>query len=292
MKNKSLPIFLFLGLIFAFTSRQKTEITANEAAIRLIVRSDDIGFCHTANEACMEVFTNGISRTVEIMAPTPWFMEAVRLLKTQPKYDVGIHLVLTSEWENLRWRPLTHAPSLVDADGYFPQFIWQNKNLPQSDYLNKYKINLAEVEAEFRAQIKLVKKYLPNQISHLSAHMGCNHANKEITVLVNQLAIEYKLPIELPIKTLAVEGFSGNTKSPAQKEVDLIKILQNLTPGTHYLVEHPGHDSGDMKTVGHVGYENVAIDREGVTRAFTSEKVKKVIRERGIELLSIGDILK
>jgi len=260
--------------------------------IRLIVRSDDIGFCHTANVACMEVFSNGISRSVEIMAPAPWLMEAIKMLQTQPKYDVGVHLVLTSEWENLRWRPLTHAPSLVDKDGYFPQFIWENKNLPQSDYLLKHSINLKEVEAEFRAQIELIMRYLPNQTSHLTAHMGCSNANKEITDLVSRLSIEYKLPISLPIKTVPIKGFSGANKSPEQKEQELIKVLESLVPGTHYLVEHPGYDGGDMKTIGHVGYENVAYDREGVTRAFTSEAVKKIIKDRNIQLLSIGEVLR
>lgn len=283
MKYSSFLLVLLLGFFF------KMEVSAQ--AIRLIVRSDDIGSCHTANRACMDVFTNGISKSVEIMAPTAWFLEAAKMLQQQPKYDVGVHLVLTSEWENIKWRPLTHAPSLVDADGYFPPFVWENKNLPQSDYLLKRSVNLAEVEAEFRAQIELVKKYLPHA-SHLSAHMGCNHANKEITALVDKLAAEYKLPINLPIQTIDFKGFSGANKTPQQKEQDLIKVLSELSAGTHYLVEHPGYFEGDMKGLGHKGYEEVALDRAGVTQAFTSEKVKKVIKERGIQLLSIGEVLK
>ncbi|WP_052308883.1 ChbG/HpnK family deacetylase [Runella slithyformis] len=69
----------------------------NPAEIRLIVRSDDIGFCHTANEACMKVYTDGISRSVEIPAIVPWFMKAVKMLKARPEYDVGVHLCLTAE---------------------------------------------------------------------------------------------------------------------------------------------------------------------------------------------------
>jgi chitin disaccharide deacetylase len=46
-----------------------------------------------------------------------------------------------------------------------------------------------------------------------------------------------------------------------------------------------------MKGVGHEGYENVAYDREGVTRAFTSAAVKKVIAERNIKLISIKEAL-
>lgn len=279
---KAFFLFLFLTTHLAFSQ------VSND--IRLIVRSDDIGFCHTANDACIKVYTDGISRSVEILATAPWFMEAVKLLKNHPQYDVGVHLCLTSEWENLKWRPLTHAPSLTDADGYFPQFIWENKNLKNSAYLLQKTINIAEVEREFRAQIELVKKYIP-WASHLTAHMGCTNANAEVKALTERLAAEYRLPIQLPKGAIGVKGFGGATKSPEQKEQDLVNILKNLGPGTHYLVEHPGYDSGDMKGVGHVGYENVAYDREGVTRAFTSAAVKKVVAERNIKLVSIKEAL-
>ncbi|NBB19244.1 ChbG/HpnK family deacetylase [Runella sp. CRIBMP] len=275
---------LFFSLFIQISMAQ----TSNE--IRLIIRSDDIGFCHTANEACMKVYTDGISRSVEILATAPWFMEAVKMLKTQPNYDVGVHLCLTSEWENLKWRPLTHAPSLTDADGYFPQFIWENKTLKNSAYLLQKTININEVEREFRAQIELVKKYLP-WASHLSAHMGCTNATAEVKALTERLSSEYKLPIQMPQGTLPIKGFGGASKSPEQKEQDLVAILKSLTPGTHFLVEHPGYDNGDMKGVGHTGYENVAYDREGVTRAFTSAAVKNVIAERNIKLISIKEAL-
>ncbi|MCA0234510.1 MAG: ChbG/HpnK family deacetylase [Bacteroidetes bacterium] len=271
-----------------FLAQSLLAQTSNE--IRLIIRSDDIGFCHTANDACMKVYTDGISRSVEILATAPWFMEAVKMLKTQPNYDVGVHLCLTSEWENLKWRPLTSAPSLTDADGYFPQFIWENKKLKDSPYLLQKTINVAEVEREFRAQIELVKKHLP-WASHLSAHMGCTNATAEVKTMVERLSKEYNLPIQMPKDVQYVRGFGGADKSPEQKEKDLVEILKNLPGGTHFLVEHPGYDSGDMKGVGHVGYENVAYDREGVTRAFTSAEVKKVIAERGIKLVSIKEAM-
>ena len=277
-------LLLFCLLITCRTLSQQT----NE--IKLIIRSDDIGFCHTANEACMKVYTDGISKSVEILATAPWFMEAVKLLKTQPKYDVGVHLCLTSEWENLKWRPLTAASTLTDADGYFPQFIWENKKLKNSAYLLQKHINIVEVEREFRAQIELVKKYLP-WASHLSSHMGCTNANADVKALVDRLSVEYKLPIQMPQGIMSVKGFGGAAKSPEQKEQDLVAILKNLTPGTHFLIEHPGYDSGDMKGVGHEGYENVAYDREGVTQAFTSVAVKKVIADRNIKLMSIKEAL-
>ena len=44
--------------------------------------------------------------------------------------DIGVHLAITSEWDNVKWRPMTPAPSLRDADGYFYPMICPNKNYP------------------------------------------------------------------------------------------------------------------------------------------------------------------
>src|SRR5689334_25262960 len=85
----------------------------------LLVRADDIGFCHASNLACIDVFTRGICRSVELMAPCPWFPEAVRLLQANPTYDVGVHLTMTSEWDNFKWGPISGAKSIVNEDGYF-----------------------------------------------------------------------------------------------------------------------------------------------------------------------------
>jgi hypothetical protein len=54
-------------------------------------------------------------------------------------------------------------------------------------------------------------------------------------------------------------------------------------------VEHPAKDFPEMKSVGLPGNYNVAVEREMVTRIFTSEKVKQVIKEKGIQLISYAD---
>lgn len=275
------------GMIFPAA----TLFTQPSSGIKLIVRSDDMGFCHAVNEACIEVYREGISRSVEVLAPSPWFMEAVKMLQANPGFDVGVHLCLTSEWENVKWRPLTHVPSLTDANGYFPQFIWENKNSPGSAYLLERPVVVGEVEKELRAQIELVRKHLP-QVSHLSAHMGSNRASPEVTALVDRLAKEYQLPIELPRDVQYIRGFGGAEKSPRQKSRELAQILDTLAAGTYCLVEHPGFNNEEMTNIFHKGYEKVGYDREGVTGAFTSRKVKKVISRKGIQLISIKEVLK
>ena len=64
------------------------------------------------------------------MPVAAWYPEAVRLLKENPGLDAGLHLVITSEWENVKWRPLTYCPSLTDENGYFYPMMGANPAYP------------------------------------------------------------------------------------------------------------------------------------------------------------------
>jgi len=47
-----------------------------------------------------------------------------------------------------------------------------------------------------------------------------------------------------------------------------------------------------MRTIFHIGYEQVALDRQGVTDLLTSPRVKQVIEDKGIKLISINQLTK
>jgi hypothetical protein len=51
------------------------------------------------------------------------FLKLLKMLADNPTVDVGIHLAITSEWDNVKWRPLTDCASLRDAEGYFYPMI-------------------------------------------------------------------------------------------------------------------------------------------------------------------------
>ena len=257
--------------------------------IRLIVRGDDIGSSHAANVACIESYRDGVMRSVEVMVPCPWFAEAVEMLNENPGLDVGIHLTLTSEWEKCKWRPLTYGSSLVDEDGYFYQVTREWDNWLAGTGFYDANPRLEEVEAELRAQIELALRKIKN-VSHLSAHMGTPRCRKDLSDLVDRLAQEYNLVVDLKSQHVQSARGMGDGKSPPDTRAQaLVETLEKLTPGLWLLVEHPGKDTPEMRSIGHKGYEHVANDREGVTRAFTSAKVKEVIKRRHIRLMSYGD---
>ena len=261
------------------------------AGISLIVRGDDIGSCHAANVACIRAYKEGIVRSTEVMVPCSWFPEAVKMLNENPGLDVGIHLVLTSEWDNYKWRPLTCAPSLTDKDGYFYPTIWPRKNAFAGMALKNADWKIEEIEKELRAQIELGKQKIP-QVSHLSFHMGSNSWDPKVKELCDKLAREYGLYVMTPEAGVRGLGGFGNAKTADERIEKFVKSLEGLKPGTYLFIEHPGLDTPEMRAIGHPGYEDVAQDRDAVTKVFTSEKVKSAVKRLRIKLISYADLKK
>jgi predicted glycoside hydrolase/deacetylase ChbG (UPF0249 family) len=164
----------------------------------------------------------------------------------------------------------------------------QRADFPPNTGFLQARPKLEEVERELRAQIELAVDKIPN-VTHLSCHMGTASCTPELKALVEKLAVEYRLPVGAEGARRAGR-FSGKDTTAEQKEENLVRVLESLQPGLWLMVEHPGLDTPEMRAIGHRGYENVAQDREGVTRAFTSPRVKEVIRRRGIALISYGDL--
>jgi predicted glycoside hydrolase/deacetylase ChbG (UPF0249 family) len=281
MINRLLIFFFLLTIVAGAVAQDKNP--------RLIVRGDDMGFSHAGNEALIKCYKEGIERSIEVIVPSPWFPEAVKMLAKEPGIDVGVHLALTSEWENIKWRPLTNCPSLTDSNGYFYPMIWPNKNYP-NQALTQHQWKTEEIEKELRAQIEMAKKSIAG-ISHVSAHMGCSDMNPEVTALVKKLAQEYNIDIDLAELGVKHVGYDGPSATHEEKLKRFIGMLESLKPGETYMfVDHPALDGPEMRAIYHIGYENVAADRQGVTDIFTSDQVKEVIRRRQIRLISYADL--
>ena len=277
---------IFTALFFAVL----ISANAQDQTIRLIVRGDDMGYTHSGNEALIKCYKEGIETSIEVIVPSPWFPEAVKLLAQNPGVDVGIHLALTSEWENIKWRPLSNAASIKDSNGYFYPMVYPNKNYPGQALLEN-SIQLDDIEKEFRLQIETALKKIP-RISHISSHMNCTNMNDEVKALTKKLAKEYKIDIDLDEYGVKYTGYDGPSKTSAEKIQSFLNMLGKLQPGnTYWFIDHPGIDNDELKAIYHIGYEQVAADRQGVTDVFTNEKVKALIKEKRIQLIGYKDLV-
>jgi len=150
----------------------------------LIISCDDLGFLHSANTAIYEALRDGLATSASLMVPAPWARDAASNYRGE---DVGVHLTLNSEHELYRWRPITHAPSLLDGDGGMPRTIedvWEHADLD-------------EVRREWRAQIERAILW-GFDVTHLDAHLGGVELKPEFYDCYLDLAEEFGLPVRLP----------------------------------------------------------------------------------------------
>ena len=282
--NRSV-IALGLGLFLGLWLLPAGPLRAQDQAIKLVVRGDDMGMTHSANEAFELAFNRGIITSGGLIVPSPWFEDAVRRTLEHPDWSVGIHLCVNAEWKNYRWRPVLPynlVSSLVDKDGFF---------YPSAQAFLAAGPKLDEIEKELRAQIDraLACGLKPD---YLDTHMDSLESKEEYLAVVRKLAKEYNLP---------VSGWCGEDREffdiynvpPEEKEKVLVEKLRSAKPGLYLLVVHPGLDTPEERALidqNPDGLKNVYRYRSAEVRAITSPKVKKVINQRKIKLVSYREL--
>jgi predicted glycoside hydrolase/deacetylase ChbG (UPF0249 family) len=259
--------------------------------IRLIVKGDDMGAAHGINVATIDAYKRGVLTTTNIIVAGPWFPEAVRLVNENPGLDVGVHLAITSEWENVKWRPLTSAPSIVDADGYFFPMVQPRDGFPPNTSIKESRWKIEDIERELRAQLATAKRHLP-QVTYTWNHMGFTSLSPEAAGLVARLSKEYGLVVPSDLGIQWLRGVYDSKDTGAVKAEKLAAKLETLEPGLWEHIDHAATDDPEMRAYGHRGYEWVAADRSAVLEAWTSPKVKAVITRRGIKLTNYRDLAK
>jgi chitin disaccharide deacetylase len=271
-------------LVLAFLGLQPPS-----SEIRLIVKGDDMAAGHGINVATIDAYKRGVLTTTNVIVPGPWFPEAARLLRENPGLDVGVHLALTSEWENVKWRPLTAAPSLVDADGYFFPMVVPRAGFPPNTSIKESTWKIDEIERELRAQLTLAKRHIP-QVTYTWNHMGFTMLAPEVQQLVARLSKEFGLIVPTDLGVQFIGRVYESKDTGAAKADKLAAKLETLGPGLWLHIDHAATDDEEMRAFGHKGYEWVAADRSANHDAWVSPKVREVIRHRGIKLTSYREL--
>jgi predicted glycoside hydrolase/deacetylase ChbG (UPF0249 family) len=255
-----------------------------EQSVELIVRGDDMGMTHSANEAFELAFNRGILTAGGLIVPSPWFEDAARRCRENRLWSVGVHLCVNAEWQDYRWRPVLPynlVSSLVDKDGYF---------FPTAQAFLNNNPRVEELEKELRAQVdRALDRGL--RLDYLDTHMDSLETREEYRAVVRRIAREYGLPISGECGEDR-EFFDIYAVKPELKEKVLIEKLQTARPGLYLLVVHPGLDTPEERAIVDLnpdGLKDVYKYRSAEVKAITSPRVKKVIARRNIKLLSYRD---
>jgi hypothetical protein len=250
----------------------------------LLIRCDDMGMCHSVNEAMEQIMKAGIPISTSVMFACPWYQEAVEILKKYPQVGVGIHLTLNAEWKNYRWGPVLGkkaVPTLVDSVGYF---------FPSRSLLFANNPKTSEIEMELRAQIERALNS-GIRIDYIDYHMGAAVQTKELRDLVESLAEEYGLGMSGYFN----EKYSSITyNAPLEEKADsLFAHLHKLTPGVNLQVMHVGIDDNELsslKDLNEFGLKNMSAHRQEELNSLLEIDLEE-LKENGIELITYKQLI-
>jgi predicted glycoside hydrolase/deacetylase ChbG (UPF0249 family) len=241
---------------------------------------------HSVNMALEQLIKTGLPVSVSVMFSTPWYQEAVEILKQHPAVSVGIHLTLNSEWRNYRWGPVSGrgtVPSLVDADGFF---------FADAKALHRNHPNLKEVEAELRAQIqRALRSGL--KIDYVDYHMWTVVRDPQFRAIAERLAAEYGL---------GMSGYFGESPefpqyyaTPAHKVDSLVAYVGHLRPRTNLLVTHVGIDDHELGAMVDMNADSPLPDmskhRQGELDALLSPRFSQALKARNVRLITYRQLI-
>lgn len=121
--------------------------------------------------------------------------------------------------------------------------------------------------------------------------MGCTNLNDDVRALVERLTREYNIDVDLAAAGVERARYDGDHTTSAEKKESFMNMLRKLERGKTYMfVEHPGLDNEELRAISHIGYEDVAADRQGVTDMWTDPDVKALVKSLGIQLVSYKEV--
>jgi chitin disaccharide deacetylase len=288
----------------------------------LILHVDDVGMSYDSNDGAIAATEKGVATSMSVMMPCPWVPGFFHYLRQHPTVDAGLHLTLTSEWQDYRWGPLagkTTVPGLTDPEGA----LW-----PSVAEVVQH-ATPEEIDREIRSQLDRARTmgFTP---THLDSHMGTLFAKPEFLEKYLQLGMEQKIPVMFPgghnamiFKLIGSQGFSleqttaigtmlwnaglpvlddlhnvsygfeypsDSTLTDAQLQKiateQYLASFKDLQPGVTMVIMHCTHPTEVFEHISDSG-----TVRRGDLLAMQSPELKKYITDNGIVLTTWRELM-
>ncbi|PWB52974.1 MAG: hypothetical protein C3F13_10135 [Anaerolineales bacterium] len=267
----------------------------------VIIHTDDIGMCQASVQAYSELFDFGLISSGATMVPSSWFPAVVAYCRQNISTDMGVHLTLTSEWDNYRWSPISTSDKrsgMIDPAGYF--------------YHTSEEAQLSgdpeAVRTELQAQLNRALS-AGIVVTHLDTHM-LTVAHPKFVKDYIQLALQSKVPFLFPrldevsyiklgldqdtaafaasyVKILEEQGIplvdhtSGLDLDKPHNRLDYAKqTMSNLQSGITHFVIHPSVKTPELTAITPDWHSRVA---DYLT--FMSEELRQHLNKEGIHVI-------
>lgn len=293
-----LSLFVLASPIWAEEGKTLAESLGYPSDARvLIINADDYAMCHAENIATHRMLETGTVTSATMMVPCPWMLEAVQYVKDNNLTNVGLHLTLTSEFRNYRWRPMSKSSfrrsTLTDRKGFF----W-----PSSLEVELYG-DILDIKREIRTQIQTVID-LGMEPSHIDSHMGSLYGmftmRSDILAVGLANSYEYGLPFRLPymkeFEPFRKMGFAlldnliyglDPPEDPEERKKFYMDIIKEIPAGVNEIFIHPAIDNEESQHI-----TGTSDERQSDMEIFMSQEMLDLIKKENIILISYEPLKK
>jgi predicted glycoside hydrolase/deacetylase ChbG (UPF0249 family) len=222
-------------------------------ARRLIVNADDFGYSPGTNQGIVECHTGGVVTSTSLMVTGHAVAEAVALARAHPSLAIGLHFDVWGEDER----------TFDTEDG-------------------------EAVRAELERQIEEFHRLMGRPPTHLDSH---RHVHREPHLF--PLFVQAARPLGIPVRGDGRVTFVGGFYAQWEWQVTNLEyvsvrflermIREEVKEGWTEFSCHPGYESPRFPSV--YGHE-----REAEIRTLTDARIRQVIADEGIELLSYREV--
>lgn len=265
---------------------------------RLIVNADDFGFTRDVNAGIVEAHTRGILTAATLMANGGAFDDAVRLWRSHPSLDVGVHCVLIG------------GHSLVDGRPY-PRSIREFLHAVTLGSMNPY--------TELKPQVEKIVNagFSP---THMDAHKH-THLHPKVLEAVARLSEEFGIrwirrPFDFPLSGTGMpvskrivgrafgfvrprfqailerrgcrmtDHFAGFALTGRFTAAELTGLFARLPEGTTEFMCHPGRCTEELRSAP----TRLKESREQELEALIAPHVRSMLKQHAIELVNFGEL--
>ncbi|MFT7586424.1 MAG: putative glycoside hydrolase/deacetylase ChbG (UPF0249 family) [Cellvibrionaceae bacterium] len=267
----------------------------------VVFHADDIGVLNASVTAWSDLAASSPMTAASVMTPCPWFPSAAIEIAKHKDADVGVHMTLNSEWNAMRWRPISTsdpASGLFDEEGYSPRDTESVQKNASSD----------AVAAELHAQMDRALA-AGIDVTHIDTHMGALFHSRFLETYV-RVGFAYQVPafaIRADQETLIKRGYAKleasqissalkfieaqgmpmfdsvtllplrDSQSLEERKIVGKEILESYGPGLHYFIFHPAVATPELQAV--------APDwaaRNADYELFMDDDWPKIIQEAGV----------
>jgi predicted glycoside hydrolase/deacetylase ChbG (UPF0249 family) len=216
----------------------------------LIFNADDFGASDGVNRGIIDCHRNGVVTSTSFMATGRAARQAVAMSRDNPALAIGLHFDVWGEDER--------------------EFSMRNHGA---------------VRDEFRRQLDAFHEFFGRLPTHVDSH---RHAHREAFEVVQEMVEPLGVPLREDGRVRFIGGFYGQwewmvTDFFYVSVPHLERILRTeVEPGFTEISCHPGYVTS--------GYQAVyLVEREEEVRTLVSPRIRDVLREEKIELISYAD---